>query len=61
MRGDLVQMMLIQIQSIKHELMVAMEAVDQLLRENEFNLQASVVAGRLRAQRRSWHTHLALA
>ena len=54
-------MMLIQIQSIKHELMVAMEAVDQLLRENEFNLQASVFAGRLRAQRRSWHTHLALA
>jgi len=37
--GDLVQMMLIQIQSIKHELMVAMEAVDQLLLENQFNLQ----------------------
>ena len=39
LRGDLVQMMLIQIQSIKHELMVAMGAVDQLLMENQFNLQ----------------------
>ncbi len=38
-KGDLVQLMLVQIQFIKKELMVAMGALDQLLRENHFNLQ----------------------
>jgi hypothetical protein len=37
--GDLIEMMLIQIQFIKRDLMAAMKAMDEILRENRFNLQ----------------------
>jgi hypothetical protein len=37
--GDLVEMMLIQIQFIKRDLLSAMKAMDEILRENRFNLQ----------------------
>ena len=37
--GDLVEMMLIQIQYIKKEVLQAMGAMDEILRQNRFNLQ----------------------
>jgi nuclear-control-of-ATPase protein 2 len=37
--GDIVRMLLIQVQFIKKELMVAMGAIDELMRANQLNLQ----------------------